>query len=483
MTTLAREIAQIAVARVLGKGAQAFSTDKDCYHDDIAAWLEREFIVAELNAPLILEPYQRAVLREACRRAPDGKFIYDLVLWSDIKKSNKSTIAAGVVLYRALHTAWGSFKIVANDLRQANSRVFEYIRRAIELNPSLKRQAEIRNYKITLANHAVIEAVPIDPSGEAGGNDDMISFTELHGVSSAASMRMWSELTIPPNKHGFGQRWIDTYAGHSGEAPILEMLYAECVQPEKRISLPDVPPELEVYASGSKLCLWNTAPRCPWQTPAYYASEASTLIPAEFDRIHRNAWSSSLQKFVPDAWWEACKQPLPALDQYRELAVGIDAGVSDDCFGIVAVSRQDDMAVVRYVEKWQSTRGEKLDFREAEATLRRLAEEYNVIIFEYDPYQLHDLCFRLAEENIGYFKEFNQGAPRLVADKQLYDMIKARRVLHSGDSDLTAHIQNANAKSDGESKLRLVKRAEHLKIDLAVALSMAVAGAMEYLTP
>lgn len=39
-------------------------------------------------------------------------------------------------------------------------------------------------------------------------------------------------------------------------------------------------------------------------------------------------------------------------------------------------------------------------------------------------------------------------------------------------SDLTQHVKNANARLEDE-RLRIVKRSEHLKVDLAVALSMA----------
>jgi phage terminase large subunit-like protein len=68
---------------------------------------------------------------------------------------------------------------------------------------------------------------------------------------------------------------------------------------------------------------------------------------------------------------------------------------------------------------------------------------------------------------------FKQGEERLVADKQLYDLIKERRIMHSGESDLKEHIVNAYQKSDG-GKMRIVKGADpNRKIDLAVCLSMA----------
>ncbi|HJX57497.1 MAG TPA: hypothetical protein VJ325_02130, partial [Thiobacillus sp.] len=74
---------------------------------DVIDWIQSEFIIPETRGPMPLVPYQQAFLREAHRRDADGKFVYDLVLWSDIKKSIKSCIAAAVILFRALHTEYG----------------------------------------------------------------------------------------------------------------------------------------------------------------------------------------------------------------------------------------------------------------------------------------------------------------------------------------------------------------------------------------
>lgn len=486
-----------AVIRTTAKrlaDAKLFADDKSVYLEQtnlaerLISWIESEFYIPELNGPMVLYPYQKAVLREAFKQDADGKFCYDFVLWSDIKKSAKSSVAAAVVLFRALHTPWGSFKIVANDLKQADSRVFFYIRRAIELNPRL--HANIRNYKITFDNHATIEAIPVDPDGEAGGNDDMIEYTELHAFSGKAALKLWTETTISPTKYGYSQRWADTYAGMSGESPILEPIYEKVCKPENLINVGV--DGLEVYALGKILALWNTQPRLPWQTPEYYASEETILLPNENRRIHHNEWVTSTTTFVPPEWWDACAvAELPALDKYREVVVGIDAAVSNDCFGIVAVSRSGDKVIKRFSRKWTPPKGGKLlysnpedkyDTAYPEGVLRWLAKQFNVIVFGYDPYQLHHLCTSLRNDGVGLFEEFNQGVDRLEADKQLYDVIRDRRVIHDNDPDLTAHIKNANSKADPESrKLRIVKREETKKIDLAVCLSTAVALAYKFL--
>lgn len=477
--------AQAAARRVRQSSAGGGGVGLSLRPHDPVGWIFEHFRIPETDDKrLHLEPYQVACLTEALRTDPDsGQFIYSVVLWSDIKKSIKSTIAAAVILWRAYHTPYGQFLIVANDLKQADSRVGYYFRRAIELNPILRAECKVRNYKVEMANKAFVEAIPIDPTGEAGGNADMVCFSELWGAHEKAQKRMWTETTLPPQKFGYSQRWIETYAGYSGESELLEQLHLNGVKEGRQLSLDGAPPDLEVYANDSArlFTLWNTIPRCPWQTSAYYAQEEAVLTPEEFSRVHRNQWSSSTAKFIDIEWWDACRGIVKALDKRIPLVLALDAGVSSDCFALVAVYREGDHVYAPYCHIWTPPKGGKLDFSEPEAEIRRLCQEYHILSVAYDPYQLHDMATRLAPELGVAFHEFNQGADRLEADKALYDRIRERRITHNGDPDLRAHIQNANQKTDVESgKLRIIKRAEHLKIDACVCLSMATEEIMRY---
>lgn len=441
--------------------------------DDPIAWIESEFYIPELNGPIKLADYQQAALREAYRRDDQGHFVYSVVVWSDIKKSAKSSIAAAVVLERARRLYYGSIKVVANDLKQADSRVAFYARRAIELNPRLTSRVKVKpsGYHMEFDNRTRVEAVPVDPKGEAGGNDDLIVFSELWAANQTAAQRMWTEMTLSPTKYGQSQRWVETYAGFSGESPLLEQLYQTGVAEGRQLDLGV--PGLEVYASDSArmLVLWNTQPRLPWQSAEYYAQEAAILLPSEFQRVHRNAWVTSENVFVPGEWWAAC-QGDTAID--APVVIGMDAGVSNDCFAIVGVSRRGDQVYVRFVRVWKPPKGGAIDFAEPEQAIHDLCQQYNVVQVAYDPYQLHQMATRLRRDGVTWMREFPQGQDRLKADKGLYDSIRDRHITHDGDAVLAEHIKNANAKSEGDvDKLRMVKRADHLKIDAAVALSMA----------
>ena len=128
--------------------------------------------------------------------------------------------------------------------------------------------------------------------------------------------------------------------------------------------------------------------------------------------------------------------------------------------------------------RW-APKGGKIDFQGTdndpgpEKVLRQWIKDYNVIQVNYDPYQLYDLCNRLKKEGLTWFKSFNQGNDRLLADSQFRNLIRDRKLWHRGNKELREHVQNSDAKVDTEDhKIRIVKRAEKLKIDLAVTVSM-----------
>ena len=141
--------------------------------------------------------------------------------------------------------------------------------------------------------------------------------------------------------------------------------------------------------------------------------------------------------------------------------------------------RRYDIAV-RFAQKWDPPPGGTIDFGGPEAALRELLSKYNVVEVAYDAYQLHDFATRLQRQCGVWFNQFPQAAERLKADVTLFGLIRDRRISHDGNPDLRQHILNADAKID-DSKMRLVKKSAHHKIDLAVALSMACSECLRLL--
>ena len=489
---------------------QAMATAASHVSRDIVAWAEQQFYIPGSDRPVVLEPHQKALLRLIDSRGADGTHRHRTVVYSTPKKSGKTTLAALVARFRA--ETEGPFQeiyCVANDLEQAQGRVFQAARASIELAPGWKRRWKIGERELRhLSSGSVIRAIPSDYKGEAGANPSLTVWTELWGYESERSRRLWEELTPVPTRDS--TRLVETYAGFEGESDLLWELYERGVQQGRQLNAwelhelaevglgvfeeapnPDSLVPIWVDDAASLLVYWDSgegARRMPWQQgeagKAYYAEQEQNLRPASFERLHLNRWVSSESAFLPIDWWDSCLDPRPLAPNDRTpLVVGIDAAVSSDSFGLVVVSRHpdrhDDVAV-RFARKWDPPPGGTIDFGAPEATLRELFSKYNVVEVAYDPYQLHDFATRLQRQCRVWFNEFSQAAERLKADMTLFGLIRDRRIAHDGNPDLRQHILNADAKID-DSKMRLVKKSANHKIDLAVALSMACSECLRLL--
>jgi phage terminase large subunit-like protein len=456
---------------------------------DPVSWIEMYFYVPDPRDPVtgeLLPPgpmrllaHQKRVLREALRRE-NGQFVYTTVVYSAVKKSGKTRLAAAIAAwFAATRDPFNEIYCMANDGKQATDRVLNAIKQCVQLNSALGWTAT--HARVLLPNGTFIEAIPCDPKGQAGTNPGLTVWSELWGYRYQYKQRLWTEMTIPPTRFGRALRWVESYAGYAGESPILEDLYRLGVEEgERHPAFPDLP--VYVNHAARLFCYWDEEPRMPWQTDDYYEQEARLLSPTEFERVHRNRWVSSEEAFIPIEWWDALAEQLPSPKRGERVVVGVDAAVSGDCFAIVVVAkhpRDKDRYAVRAVHVWKPTHGRKLSFEQPIATLRALAKQYRVVEVAYDEYQLHHLATELMRERVVYCRPFGQSVERLAADAMLYQFIRDGRIAHSGEPELREHLLNAAAKQTG-SGMRIVKKSRGQHVDAAVALSMALARATYY---
>lgn len=500
-------------------------------------WIERYFYVPAPRdpvtgrvmppGPIRLAEHQRRIINEALSKDRDGNFKYTTVIYSAPKKSGKSTIASAVGLYVADQTPFGRIYCLANDGEQANDRLFGPILKCIQLHRQLGGKfADIkpRQYDVVLSNSATIEPVPCDALGEAGAEPTLTLWSELWGFTSEAKRRLWTEMTVPPTLFGRAMRWVETYAGFSGESLLLEQLYHTAVtEAERHPDFPDLP--VYVNHDARTFCYWDTEPRMIWQNEEFYKQEARLLTPIEFQRVHRNQWVSPVGAYIASEMWSACRDDSlqPLTDKRTPVVIGIDAATEGDCAALVAVTRDPknpstDIAV-RACRIFRPTVGKSLVLEDTVgAVLKEWCQKWNVVCVVYDAFQMMKLVqdyrrglvvlsdsermglnaeqqqakLREIQRAVGvWYYKFNQQSERAIADKMLYDMIVSRRVhwaplsadqdiwYHEGNREtLTRHITQAGA-TFSKGQMRLVKTSNNTKIDAVVALSMAVKVCME----
>ena len=137
-----------------------------------------------------LLPAERTFLQHAFTTDEAGRLVYPEQVFGAIKKTGKTTFAGMVVLTTTL-VFGGPFAegyCVANDLEQAQGRVFAAIRRIVQASPLLKREAKITANRIEFwETGAVIQAIGSDYAGAAGANP-AISCSTSFGHTPASAL-------------------------------------------------------------------------------------------------------------------------------------------------------------------------------------------------------------------------------------------------------------------------------------------------------
>jgi len=480
---------QAIVLGLSNKFEPKFELDNNSVSD--VDWITNHLYIPELSGAIWLAPYQKKFLNEALSKDKDGLYKYSLILYLDKKKHIKSCIAAGVALRRAFQLQWGNIMVVSNSLTQSQSRSFYYIVRSLLLNPKMRAMVESGDIKINRTeivfnfNKTKIIAVPLAPDTQAGNNNDLAIFSEIWAYRHEAHNRMITETAVPPNLYGKAQRFMESYVGFVGESQVLERWFTETVKPENLLFR-----NPETYVDGQTILMWNHGLDCrmPWVTDDYLKQQTKELTPSEFKRVMLNEWVSSQNKFLDDLLIDAIIEKLPPLTEKESVIMAADAAVSGDCFAFVGITKHPTKPgcyAARLCKTWKPPHNGKIIFEYADAKLNastpdgwitEIAKKYKVIKVVYDPYQLHSLA---TKHNFGrksvYWDEFSQGGLRLEADAGLQRAI-IDRTLYIDDSliDLIQHLKNADAETNDDNKIRLVKRNQSLKIDAVVCLSMAL---------
>lgn len=470
-------------------------------------WGEENFYISDTQSRIKFLIFQRVLLNFML----DPVLDFQTYIYSSLKKSGKTTVSGCVA--RWIAETWGKYNEVfcmANDEEQARGRIYAKVQESIELDPRFDRgkrvipdlwkiiRREIKNEQ----NGSFIRSVSKDNRGEAGSNPTGTFWSELWGYTSEDDLRLYEELTPVPTRPR-SIRWIDSYAGYFGESELLFDEYDGVVNKGSRLTHADLdkyggwpfadPPPIYVNTNTRTVAYWDegiAARRCPWQTEDYYAVQAGKLRPLQFDRLHNNFWTSSVDSFLPIEWWDAIedKELPPLVPGSREpVIIGVDASVSKDCTAAVIVSRHPRnkrQAAIRKCRLWVPPKNGKLNYGQEgglKPTLIQWAKDFNVSQIAYDEFQLHHLMTELREERVAWTRVFSQNSSRLKSDNQLYDMIRDKELWHSGSevAEIRGHINNAAAKfqKDEDSKMRIVKKGK-LPIDLVIATSMALEECM-----
>jgi hypothetical protein len=448
------------------------------YRQDPAAFIGECLINPENGRPYTLLAAEVAFMAYAFRTGADGRLLFPDLVYSAIKKSGKTTFGAifVITLIVLYGDRFAEAYAIANDLEQAQSRVFETCRRIIEASPLLKRETRVTADRILFtATGATIRTPAADYISAAGAAPSISIFDEIWGVRSERARRLWDEMVPVPNRR-ISCRLVVSHAGFENESELLHELY------QRGLKQPLVGTDL--HAGDGILMFWSHVPIAPEQTEAWLADMRRTLRPVQYARMIENRFTSTENPFISGEAWDACTDPnLSPLMYARDLPVfaGLDGSTKHDDTAIIAVAMDKATEKVRLVwhRVFTPRPGDPIDFEVVENAvldLKRRFPRLQRVLF--DPHQFVSSSQRLKRQGIPV-EEYPQTSPNLTQTSQnLYDLIVGRNLIVYPDPALRLAATRAIAIETSRG-WRLDKLKAAHKIDAIVALSMAAWAAVD----
>ena len=452
-------------------------TKLDDWRADPIGFIETVLHDPETGKPFQLLSAERDFLRHAFQLDVDGRLLFPEQVYSGPKKSGKTGFGALHCLTTVLLFG-GRFAeayCLANDYEQAQSRVFQAIRRIVGASPLLNRTAKITADKIVFPDFhsATISAITSDYASAAGSNPCVSCFDELWAYTSERARRLWDEMVPPPTRK-VACRLTVTYAGFSGESVLLEELH------KRGLTQPEVAPSL--YAGDGLLMAWHHEPVAPWQTEKWIADMRRSLRPNQFLRMIENRFVTAESSFIDQADWDACVDELArpvVADKNLPVWIGVDASVKHDNTAIVAVTFGEGRVRLVAHRVFVPTPHQNIDFETAiEATLLDLAKRFAVRQILFDPYQMMATAQRLQKRGLP-ISEFPQSVPNLtLASQNLYELITGRNLVLYADAGMRLAASRAIAIETSRG-WKIAKEKTSHRIDVIVALAQAAYAAVK----
>lgn len=488
--------------------------------------------------PLYFEPWQQEFLNEAFETDPEtGLRIYHEVLLGIPRKNGKSTMAAGLSLYLLVGDDEAGPEVYnAAGARDQARVVFQQAREFVDSSPTLGDYLVVKRHEIDCPeNNGHLRVIASDAKLQHGSNPSGNVIDELW---AHATDDLYVALTSGTAAREQPFTLTCTTAGYDEESPLGQLytraLTLEVVRPSPFLTIardreagflmywygvPDDP----AYDVSDPAVVAQANP-ASWVTERYLRKEQNkpSMRFIEYRRWHANQWTASEDAWLEGSLWDACADEVHP--EGHELAgslahplvvalpvgVAVDMGEVYDSTGRVVAQRQPcdhrdhdprecpgDLVVVR-ARRWANPYPPGHELREhwrvntedVRADLRELHEQYPVPMarrdkrivpgpaFGYDPWHFRESAELLEEDGL-HMIEFPQNASRMgPASEQLLELVKARRIVHDGDTQLRAAITAAVAKRTTRGWVITKPKGSTKLVDLAVACAMAVSMAM-----
>ena len=468
------------------------------------------------NQPFKLLDWQDTIIRDlfGVVKEDDTRQFKQCIVFTP-KKSGKTELAAAIALYLlcADHEQRAEVYGAAAD-RQMASLVFNVAADMIRLSPALMKRCRIldsRKRIVFTPTNSFYQVLSSDADRAHGVSAHGVIVDEIHvqknpdlynvltrGSGDARKQPLQFIIsTAGDNINSIGyelfQKAKDIITGRKTDPTIYPVVYA--ADPEDDWTSP------EVWKKANP-SMGVTFP----ESAIREACESAMQNPSEenvFKTLRLNIWTKQAVRWMPMDKWDTCDAPVDVESlRGRPCYAGLDLSSTQDLTALVLVfppygddekysilpfawvpeetidirSRKDH---VNY-DLWKkqgfilSTDGNVVDYGAVEAKIYGLADMYQIKELAFDPWNSQMLVNHLASEGMTVVP-FRQGfASMSPPTKELMKLTLEGKLAHSGHPVLRWCMDNIVIQTDPAGNIKISKAKAVEKVDLAVALVMAL---------
>ena len=433
------------------------------YERDIIQFSEKEIYLPEKKEQLIkLENWERKVFTDCFYKNRPR-----LILISLAKKNGKSTFSAMVLNWFLITQEPGEIYICSNSKDQSNFITYRKIVSMIRKNPKLDSICRVyTDYIENIETGTILRCLSSSFRSSAGLNCLLICIDELSSFDTDSLRFFFEELQLAPG-YKYPLILITSTAGRSEEGILWDLV--------KESKKGNTPESYFFIRQGEK------ANPSSFVTKKYLDSQEHKpgMRPNLFKRLHKNLWVSEEESFITDQEYRACiDYKLKRRPEIKiPIWLGLDVGYRNDYTAICGVGKINNKIFSVDHKIYIPLLTEELQFDDVKRYLIELSKIYDIQSLYFDPYQAIQLSQDLKKEKINMV-ELPQTQGNCIAFSQcLFNLIKSQGIIFYESEELRLSLINCKVVYSTRG-WRIVKKTGTKKIDLAIALAMAVYGAV-----
>lgn len=471
--------------------------------DYFAAWceanLEHSVDVWE-GDPVKWEKWQFNFFEEALACEDDGAPFWRTIGLIVPRKNGKTLALAALALYKLIEDAGQPEILLAAASDKQAGRLFDAVVSFLRRNHDLDDLVHRREYVGEIVNiETGGKIIRMPSSGETldGFNPSLAICDELHAWNTPTRRRVWTAMTTGGGARRKTQVITITTAGEASQRS--SSILGRLIDGNEASGDVERHPGLTISRNwqGRTLLYNYSAPTGdPTDVEAMKLANPASWIDRDFLvrqssdpahskgtvlQMHGCVWAESVEAWVSMNQWEACREPDAEIPAGAEVAVGVDIGITHDSTAVAVAHVRDDGRIHVQATVWSAVErvmadvlvpGGAMDLSLIEEHIMHLAERYSVIEVAYDP-RFFERSAQLLAGDLVMVPMHQQSGPMADAYQEWYASILERRLVHSGQAVLTAHVM-ATAAQQTERGWRVSKIRQNQRIDALVASAIAV---------